>query len=374
MTSPGLRHLARRWLPPALTEFLRDLHQRTDSRVDFRTFWDRFAKSSVPAELSDMVTAFVESPDFPKISRYWHYLNATNLEMIAGSGPENYRKNVSLNYFTWTDFSEELAGGLFQSAERSPRSPYAHLFRQQPGLDVVPSVRHNMLIAALHAAVMARPVAQRFAEVREQVGDSTPHLVIDGVRVTQDRLNALLEFERISLLSDFAGRRMVLEIGAGNGRTAACMMSLVPGIKYIIADIPPALFLSSGNLRGLFPERRVAVAFKASSLEELSALIRDNDLIFMFPYQIRLLADKSIDLFLAIDCLHEMTRATIDDYFAEIDRLARSFYMKVWNSTRVPLDLHRLTRDDYPVRPHWEKVFDEACVFPSNFCEMGYRL
>jgi hypothetical protein len=41
---------------------------------------------------------------------------------------------------------------------------------------------------------MSRPVALRFAEVREQVTDSTPHLVIDGVQVTQDRLNSLLEF------------------------------------------------------------------------------------------------------------------------------------------------------------------------------------
>jgi hypothetical protein len=151
-------------------------------------------------------------------------------------------------------------------------------------------------------------------------------------------------------------------------------MSLTSDIKYIIADIPPALFLSSLNLRELFPERRIALAFKVSNPEEVSALIRDNDLIFMFPHQMRLLADKSIDLFLAVDCLHEMTMATIEDYFAQIDRLARNFYMKVWNSTRVPFDLHRLTRDDYPFRPHWEKVFDEVCVFPSNFCEMGYRL
>jgi len=316
----------------------------------------------------------VESPDFPKVSRYWHYLNASNLEMIARSGVQNYRQNVSLNYFTWTDFSDELAGGLFQAAGRSSKSHYAHLFQQHPGLGVVPSVRHNLLIAALHSVVMSRPIAQRFAEVREQVNDSTPHLAIDGIRVTQDRLNSLLEFERICLLGNLTSGTTVLEIGAGSGRTAACMMSLAPNIKYIIADIPPALFLSSGNLRDLFPERCIAQAFKVSNPEEVSALIHDNDLIFMFPNQIRMLADKSIDLFLAVDCLHEMTKATIGDYFAQIDRLAWSFYMKVWNSTLVPFDGHRLTRDDYPVRPHWEKVFDEACLFPSNFCEMGYRL
>jgi putative sugar O-methyltransferase len=238
----------------------------------------------------------------------------------------------------------------------------------------VPSVRHNMLIAALHAAVMARPVAQHFADVRENVADSTPHLVIEDKRVTQDRLNALLEFERIALLGELAPGSTVLEIGAGSGRTAACMMSLLRGVKYIIADIPPALFLSSGNLRALFPERRVALGFEAAGREHLSELLASHDLVFIFPHQIGMLADKSIDRFLAVDCLHEMTRETIENYFAQIDRVAKSFYMKVWNATRVPFDLHRLTRDDYPVRPHWQKVFDEPCIFPSNFSEMGYQL
>jgi hypothetical protein len=73
--------------------------------------------------------------------------------------------------------------------------------------------------------------------------------------------------------------------------------------------------------------------------------------------------------------LHLAPGAALADITAPaFDRLARSFYMKVWNTTQVPFDLHHLTRDDYPVRPHWEKVFDEACVFPSNFSEMGYRL
>jgi putative sugar O-methyltransferase len=370
MASLTLRRFAKQWLlPPALTEFLRGL-RRPQKHVDFQTFWNRFPKSSVPTELSDMVSTFVESPDFKNISRYWHHLNAINLEMIARDGADNYRKNVSFNYYTWTEIDEDKAGSLFRIAG-SAQSPYRELFRQQPGLAATLSVQHNILIAALYAAVMARPVARYFAQVRERVTDSTPHLMIDGKPVTQDRLNSLLEFERISLLGDFADRT-ILEIGAGDGRTAACMMSLIPSVKYIIADIPPAVFLCSQNLRRLFPDRRITMAFTASS--QLSALIRDNDLIFIFPHQLRLLANKSIDLFLAVDCLHEMTKTTINDYFAQIDRLATTFYMKVWSSTQVPLDLHRLTRDDYPVRAHWKKVFDESCVFPSNFSEMGYRL
>jgi hypothetical protein len=84
------------------------------------------------------------------MSRYWHHLNAANLEIIAREGPQNYRKNVSFNYFTWADISEDLTAGLFKTAEQS-QSAYAHLFRQQPGLDVARSVQHNILIAACRA-------------------------------------------------------------------------------------------------------------------------------------------------------------------------------------------------------------------------------
>src|SRR5690606_31659160 len=131
----------------------------------------------------------------------------------------------------------------------------------------------------------------------------TPHLNLDGARITQDRLNSLLEYEQISRLGVLRRDCRVLEIGAGSGRTAACLLSLVPGLKYIIADIPPALFLSYGNLRDLFPELRVAAGFTVQSRQELDAVIAGNDLIFVFPDQLRHMADKSIDLFLAVDCL-----------------------------------------------------------------------
>jgi hypothetical protein len=188
----------------------------------------------------------------------------------------------------------------------------------------VSSIKHNILIAALHGALLSRAT--------------------------------------------------VLELGVGNGGTTACMMSLLPGLKYIIANIPPGLFLSSINLRELFPERRVTVAVNASTSDELQRQIRDNDLIFVFPNQIRLMTDQSVDLFLGVGCLHEVTKATIEDYFSQIDRSALNFYMKVWSSVRGRFDLHYLTRDDYPVRPHWVRVFDDPCVYPSNYSEMGWRI
>jgi hypothetical protein len=136
---PTTSHLARRLLPPVLLDVTRVLRLRVNSSAesctDFRTFWTRFDQSSIPSKLREMVIAFVNSVDFPKVSRYWHFLNATNLELIGRAGVDNYRKNVSLNYFTWTDFSEEQAGGGCLGWPQRRRIPPTRSFSaSNPGL------------------------------------------------------------------------------------------------------------------------------------------------------------------------------------------------------------------------------------------------
>ena len=45
--------------------------------------------------------------EFPKFkeeilpSRYWEELNSKNLEQLADSGFENFKRTVARNYFTW---------------------------------------------------------------------------------------------------------------------------------------------------------------------------------------------------------------------------------------------------------------------------------
>jgi len=363
-----------RWTPPALLQYARDIKQRLDSRTDFLCFWKGFDKSSIPAALVDMVESFIANQDFKRVSRYWHYLNAQNLSMLANLGADNYRNSVALNYFTWTTISEEMAGTIIRIAASAGSPHIANIFKTQPGLDLIASLNHNLLVGALFSALSESGGLAHFEEIREEITENIPYVTIDNKKVTQDRMNSLMELQTISKVFNFQPESTIVEIGAGSGRTATCLLSLNPNLKYIIADIPPALFLSSTNLRRLFPERRIAVGFREKNSAALEKLIDENDLIFIFPSQLSLLRPKSVDLFLAIDCLHEMTKKTIDGYFDEIDRLAKRFYMKVWNHTRVPFDLHELDKNDFPIKKHWTVALDQPCIFPASFSEMGYHL
>ena len=72
---------------------------------------------------------------------------------------------------------------------------------------------------------------------------SNPPLLIEDKEIVQDDLNSLFEFEQIEkLLSNIQLRKnKILEIGAGSGRTAKAILSITNNIKYIIANIPPAI-------------------------------------------------------------------------------------------------------------------------------------
>jgi putative sugar O-methyltransferase len=92
---------------------------------------------------------------------------------------------------------------------------------------------------------------------------TNPPLLIEDKEIVQDDLNSLFEFEQIEkLLSNIQLRKnKILEIGAGSGRTAKVILSIMNNIKYIIADIPPAINLCINSLKKYFPDKNLATAF-----------------------------------------------------------------------------------------------------------------
>jgi len=92
------------------------------------------------------------------------------------------------------------------------------------------------------------------------------------------------------------------------------------------------------------------------------------------PDQLYLLPDKATNLFLAIDCLHEMKKDQINLFFNQVDRLASFFYFKCWNETEVPFDKISHKQDDYPVKKNWIQVYKQNCTVPSTYFEAFYQI
>ena len=49
-----------------------------------------------------------------------------------------------------------------------------------------------------------------------------------------------------------------------------------------------------------------------------------------FPHQIKLFEEKTFDIVLAIDCLHEMEKKIIKIYMSIFQKISNMIYFKVW--------------------------------------------
>ena len=168
-----------------------------------------------------------------------------------------------------------------------------------------------------------------------------------------------------------------LEVGAGAGRTAKIILSINDNAKYVIADLPPAINVSLSNLRASFPNKKIARGFKLNNQNDLNTVLEENDILFIFPHQIKFFPKKSFDLSIAIDCLHEMEKRIIKEYMINFEHVSKLLYFKVWENAGLPYaffqnySVHR--KEDYFIKDSWKEHFKERCVYPSKFFELGYE-
>jgi putative sugar O-methyltransferase len=300
----------------------------------------------------------VISSDYKLISKYWHLLNRKGIELLSRQGTNNFRQTVSQSYFTWLEnldgqYSAELyhqmddnSWGLLQEL-----IPLKEVVRKHDLFSPSESIIYNLVTAMLYYHVIQQGGGKYLDCIKENEWGNPPAIRIGGRSITQDMLNSILELMAISEGCNLKNVDKVVEVGAGSGRTAPCLLSIYPHLNYTIVDVPPALYLAKQFLTKSLPEASVRYIFPS----ELSQI-------------------QSADLFLAIDCLHEMTRMQVDYYFNQADRIAQLFYFKAWLEAIVPFDNIVYHFDKYPVRNSWEPIFNRSCIVPSKFAESLYRI
>jgi len=324
--------------------------------------------------------------EFPKYrqeilpSKYWEELNRKNLQQLADSKYENFKRTLARNYFTWivNPFNKQLrflmreAGlretfRIFLSALFAPRH---ELLKKKH------TIFYNMLTELLWAYVAKHDTNNLLDRLSEPREGNPPEVMRDGRLISQDLANSLLEYEAI-LHPDLDRRkvRTILELGPGYGRTAYVFLTLQPGCRFILVDIPPALYVAQRYLSAIFGDRKIFSFRPFDSYEQIRDEIENADIIFLTPNQMELVPDKSIDLFVNISSLHEMRMDQIRYYFGEIDRLTRGyFYFKQWKETTIPFENETVAEADYPVRDNWRLINRQECRIQKKFFEALYEL
>jgi putative sugar O-methyltransferase len=290
-------------------------------------------------EIKDMFNEFPKFREEILPSKYWQELNRKNLQQLADSKYDNFKSTLARNYFTWivNPLNKQirfLMGevGVWQSIVifvAAIFSPRHDLMKRRH------TIFYNMLTNLLWVYVKKNDeggLPDRLSEPRE---GNPPRVLRRDRLISQHLANSLLEYEAI-LHPDVDRRevRTILELGPGYGRTAYVFLKLQPGCRYILVDIPPALYVAQSYLSSVFPERKIFKSGPFDDFAEIRRELENANIIFVTPNQLESLPDKSVDLIVNVSSLHEMRMDQIRYFFRRSNASRASTFIS--NNSRKP--------------------------------------
>ena len=314
-------------------------------------------------------------------SLFWSKLNEHNLAQLRTQGIDNFKRTLARNYFT---FVPSVIDNQFRFLARHTRmADWRSIFSRFPRFDRSWGLsRKQHLELVLFTRMLWRYAQLRdpqglLSRIEEPAAGNPLPIDLDDQPVSQDLANSVLEYYSIANGAGLTPEAAVTicELGAGYGRDAYVFLKALPQCRYIIVDIPPALYISQQYLTGLFPEKKV-FRFRefgpdAGTLAELGAA----QLAFLLPHQAAMLPSKSVDLFINISSLHEMKTDQIKAYLALIGRVTKGhFFSKQWFVSKNRHDGLRFCHTDYPIPAEWACQFLRQAAVQAAFFEALYAI
>tara|TARA_B100000963_G_C22546048_1_gene634483 strand:- start:131 stop:1249 length:1119 start_codon:yes stop_codon:yes gene_type:complete len=349
---------------------------------NLKKFYENFDNKRIPQELNETLKHFINSKSYDWSSKFWRRLIINHLQLISNRNFTNSEDILGKEYFTFTHFNESLIKDACKKIEKNNIDLKINLFKKQKNFSYEESINHNIIILLLYENIKNREIFNRYERIENRKKKSSqkkPNLLINEMEFSQDDLNSLFEFEKIEFLLNNlkSKKKRFLEIGSGAGRTTQTILSLVDNVKYVIADIPPALNLSYKNIKEMFPEKKISFAYNIKNNSEILKILDQNDIIYLFPHQIEDLPKKYFDISIAIDCLHEMEEKTVERYISNFERVSDSLFFKVWEYAGLPNSFYKYysvhKKKDYFIKDQWQEIIKEKCIFPSNYYQLGYK-
>jgi putative sugar O-methyltransferase len=342
--------------------------------------------------LSAMAAELREAPAIVQPSVLWEELNERNLAQLEEQGFDEFKRTVNGNYFQFipaaTKGSEQFQAVL-RDFIRHPRlralgARVIDAFEipelRGQGPREMRALRYGFYVAALWEHVRRRDSRELLERVEEPALGHPVAIRYRGRLITEDLCNSAEELtavlDGLGIAETMpAGTRMI-ELGAGYGRLSWAFLALFPGIRCVVVDIPPALAISERYLTEVFPERPAFRFRHFESYEEIRAGFEQAEIAFLTPNQLDLVPPMEADLFATVSSLHEMRPEQIKHYLGEAGRHAAGghFYFKQWQSYSNPSDEVTISRQDYPIPPDWELIFDRPHPVQALFFEAMYRL
>lgn len=314
------------------------------------------------------------APPIVKSSKFWGALNKEPLKQLDLEG---FKTSVARDYFTFSLHRSDPQFRFLHSNIGKHRMILAliqTLFSSKFAHESKKKSLTYIYLTRLLWEYISHLLPPHLLEIEEpRIGN--PLLVKwKNRQVTQDLAHSLLEFHTIMTSMATLKIKTILELGAGYGRLAYVFLKNIPSVKYLIADIPPALFVSQSYLSRVFADQKIFRFRPFTKFEEIQQEFEEARICFLLPHQLELLAPQSIDLGISISSLHEMTCSQTSYYFSQFDRLISGyFYFKQWKEFYLPLEKITIVEADYQVPPDWEEIFWHTCPVQTLFFEALFK-
>lgn len=323
-----------------------------------------------------MFASLAAGPEIYQPSKFWEQLNEQNVAQLEDQGLHNLKRTLAQNYFTWV---VGVRSPLFQHLSRAMTAKDWRrvvwglpVFSRESNLGLR-RFYENQIFTRMVWIVAERVDRLKLLErLREPAFGNPFRIFFEGQLISQDLANSIIEMYSI-LEARMPGADeafTVCEIGAGYGRNCFVFRSVFKNCKYVIADIPPALFVSQAYISEVFPDLKIMKFRDFDDFSEIAEEYAQADVIFLLPHQASMLPEKSVDYFVNISSFHEMNFEQVGHYFDVLDRLTKGyFYLKQWQSFYNGRDSMTISAADYKYKPGWLKIYDRTPTTHPLFFE-----
>jgi len=337
------------------------------------------------ARINEMLANLAKGEVLTLPSRYWEELNKMNMAQLNEQGYENFKKTIALNYFTWMRILP-WDSQIVSLCKNLPAEAIARALRGAfticgqkyfSSLGILQSFTYGFLTLLLWEYIFKLSPPAEMLTLREPT-EGNPPIVNPrpGMAVSQDLGNSLLEFDTFEQAIPPMHSSTILELGAGYGRTAYTILSLRPQVKYIVVDIPPALWVAERYLSAVFPDKRIFPYRDFDRFDSIAEEFSKAQIAFFLASQLSSIPEESVDLVINISSLHEMRKDQIDFYFGQFGRILKPgghTYIKEWKIGKVLFEGITLSEADYRPPSGWTEILRRTARVQTKFFEAIYK-
>ena len=346
---------------------------------NLKKYWIKSDKNNFDDLLIKSMEKYLNSVDYKKTSLHHKLAIIKILKIIEKYGNKESSKEFQFNNPNFhSEFSSQSISEIIDKNSNN-NEPFEDLFKIHSSIKLEHSLKLNLINNLLYNKIKNKDIFKKVQNLSDEtfIGSDNIFNLQNNLKISQEKLRTLIEFENILPLIEKDNFK-IIEIGSGNGRTCDCIISNSDLIsKYVLVDIPPALPSAFQRLKKSIKNKKIFFGIDINNQDDFDATLRNNDIILIFPNQIKFLEKKYFDLFIAIDCLHEMKKNTLKEYMKIAEQISKKIYFKVHEKAHVPFsfDIFDINKkDNYYVNPKWKLIVKKKSLFPSNDWECAYNL